>query len=407
MSLSRSRREVANFKLNTLLEITEAINDNLETSLLLEKYNTILKSELTIGKCMLFNNSKGWQLISNYGFSPDAANNINIENDLASYEDITTVPSFEGKDGNDFDIVIPVFHKEKPMAYVIIGDIDENVQGMSPAIKHLRFIQTLTNIILVAIENQRLYSESLRQEALKKELELASKMQGMLIPDEDSLPKDDDFLFSTYYLPHLQVGGDFFDIIQLSENEIGFCIADVSGKGIAAALLMSNFQASLRALFTKESNLEELVIKLNDIVNRNAKGEKFLTMFLGRYNKVSRNLEYINSAHLPPLLYHHPSKEMNMLESGCIGMGMLDELYNIQVGNIHVKEGSKIICFTDGLTELKFGGEIRDDFINVNQAISNNKSIDENIKSIISQLNNTKDKELIFDDITIVGIQFM
>jgi phosphoserine phosphatase RsbU/P len=300
-----------------------------------------------------------------------------------------------------------VFHKENALAYVIIGDIEENVRGLSPAIKHLRFIQTLTNIVLVAIENQRLYQDSLRQEALKKELELASKMQGMLIPDNKSLPKDSSFIFSTFYLPHLEVGGDFLDIIQLSEDEIGFCVADVSGKGIAAAILMSNFQASLRALFTKEVGLHDLIIKLNDIVNRNAKGEKFLTLFLGRYDKRTRNLEYVNSAHLPPLLYCGDTKKLEELESGCIGLGMLDEIYDIKLGNIKIEKNSKILCFTDGLTELKFGGTVKDDFLQLESYLTNVDTIDVNIEQIVGQLNAIKADNLIFDDITILGIHFL
>ena len=162
-----------------------------------------------------------------------------------------------------FDIVIPVYNNNSPLAYVLIGDIVEEGEGVSPTIKHLHFIQTLSNIIIVSIENMRLFQESLRQIAIKKELELASRMQNMLIPKNSELPQNDKIWITSFYHPHLDVGGDYYDFINLSENEVGFCIADVSGKGISAALLMSNFQANLRALFSSEISLPALVEKLN------------------------------------------------------------------------------------------------------------------------------------------------
>jgi len=155
---------------------------------------------------------------------------------------------------------------------------------MSPVLKHLTFIQTISNIIIVAIENIRLHKESLRQEALKKELELAAKMQQMLIPDNRHMPRNPEIVVNGFYFPHYEVGGDYYDCIKLSDTKTGFCIADVSGKGMSAAILMSNFQASFRALFTADTDLEQLIHKLNSIVVLNAAGERFITFFVARYD---------------------------------------------------------------------------------------------------------------------------
>ena len=160
------------------------------------------------------------------------------------------------------DIIIPVFNNNVHLAFVFIGDIEEEGEGMSPVLKHLNFIQTISSIIIVAVENIRLFNESLRQEAIKKELELAARMQKVLIPDNTHMPQNPKVVVNGFYYPHYEVGGDYYDCIRLSETKTGFCIADVSGKGISAAMLMSNFQASLRALFTHDVDLEALVIKL-------------------------------------------------------------------------------------------------------------------------------------------------
>ena len=175
---------------------------------------------------------------------------------------------------------------------------------MSPVLKHLNFIQTISSIIIVAIENIRLFNESLRQEALKKELELASRMQKMLIPDNSHMPRNPKVIVNGFYYPHYEVGGDYYDCIKLSDTKTGLCIADVSGKGISAAMLMSNFQASLRALFTHDIQLETLVHKAQFNCDVNAAGEKFITFFVARYDHESGMLEYINAAHNPPVLYN-------------------------------------------------------------------------------------------------------
>ena len=261
---------------------------------------------------------------------------------------VTNDPSYKG-----VDIIIPVFNNQVPLAYILIGDIEEEGEGVSPVLKHLNFIQTISSIIIVAIENIRLFGESLRQEALKKELELAARMQTMLIPRENQLPSKGKIIVNGFYFPHYEVGGDYYDCLKLSENKTGFCIADVSGKGMSAAILMSNFQASFRALFTHEIKLESLVRKLNSIIVENASGEKFITFFVARYDHLTGLLEYINAAHNPPVLYNTSTGEVLHLKSCCVGIGMLDEIPYVEQQEFTIDNYSKIVCYTDGLSELK------------------------------------------------------
>jgi sigma-B regulation protein RsbU (phosphoserine phosphatase) len=232
---------------------------------------------------------------------------------------------------------------------LLIGDIDEQKIEISPTIKHLPFVQTLTNIIIVAIENKRLVRESLLQVASRKELELASEMQNMLFPDK--LPDNNQLSIHAYYQPHHQVGGDYYDFIKLNDYEVVFCVADVSGKGVSAALLMANFQANLRALFKHNTSLTEIIHELNTLVFDNAKGEKFITIFLARYNLVTRMLTYINAGHNPPLMIC--SNTLLQLTTGGIGVGMLPEIPRIREGVVHVSPQTVLLCYTDGLVEQK------------------------------------------------------
>lgn len=401
------RLEQTTFKLRALLNITLAINENLTQDELLQHYEDMLHRDLNIGKLLLFKKGDSWRCILNKGYSGEFVRKIDVEKDLLKYDEI----SFEWANKSEstlgtYDIVVPVQHKGNPIAYVIIGDVDEDTEGVSPIIKHLNFIQTLSNIIIVAIENMRLFNESLRQEAMRKELELASKMQSMLIPNQGSLPKNKRVYMTAFYHPHLEVGGDYYDYIELSKDEFGFCISDVSGKGISAALLMSNFQANLRALFSHEISLPALIEKLNERVINAANGEKFITLFIGKYNFKTRELEYINAGHNHPFLYRKDLNELVYLDKGCVGIGMLDEIPVIRKGSITIEGPAKVLCYTDGLVELLDGKGVSFGTGEIEECLMNNYPIQENIDRVINKQGIIEGSAKIFDDISILGLEF-
>lgn len=169
------------FKLNLILKITQAINENLSINELLQQYKHILFEELKIGKIAVYKFNSCWKILLVSGISKECINRIEIEKHLSSISEITYISRELPEVFWSFDFIIPVIHKNSVLAYILIGDIDEEMEGMSPAIKHLRFIQTISNIIIVAMENKRLYKQLLIQEAFKKEMELASKIQNLLI----------------------------------------------------------------------------------------------------------------------------------------------------------------------------------------------------------------------------------
>lgn len=341
-------RRIRDLKLSSLLDITKAINSNFSTDLLFKLYEDILKNQLEIGKVALYSNNNGWRLAMCYGVDPSELKLV-VEKDLVPIKDITEVtfttdPRFMG-----WDTIIPVYHKNNPLAYVLISDINQETLGSSAIIKHMPFVQTLTNIIVVAIENKRLAKENIRQEGVRKELELAREMQKLLFPDV--LPDNEEMQVSAFYQPHHQVGGDYYDFIRVNENESIFCMADVSGKGVSAAILMANFQANLRAQVNHTTSLSDLIKELNAKVISNAKGEKFITLFIARYNTQTRIMTYINAAHNPPLLLSDGM--VSLLNTGCTGLGMFDEIPTIREGVLHISPGSVLVCYTDGLIELE------------------------------------------------------
>ncbi|MDR3094085.1 MAG: PP2C family protein-serine/threonine phosphatase [Bacteroidales bacterium] len=407
---NNAAKQTLKFKLDLLLDITRTINDNQPVEILLDKFTHILRNHLKIGKVVMYKNDHNqWTCLLNSGAFPEVIDAIEVERDLLSFTEITLVVSDE-KLLPGFDIVIPVYNNNVPIAYVLIGDIEEEMEGISPVIKHLQYIQTISNIIVVAIENIRLFQDSLQQEAIRKELELASQMQNMLIPATHNLPNNDRIRLASFYKPHYEVGGDYFDCIRLSNDEIGFCVADVSGKGLAAALMMSNFQATLRALFTSDITLNTLLQKLNKRVAESAQCEKFITLFIARYNMVTHQLEYVNAGHPSALLYHTTSRQLDLLESSTIAVGMLEELPVVNVHRAVIDEHSLLLSYTDGMVEVVSEtneGEVDSAFYVLENAIRNSPDIETTVETIIEAQNLRGTNKAIFDDITLLGIEFL
>jgi phosphoserine phosphatase RsbU/P len=400
MQETRRAPRMKDFKLNALLDITKAINNNQPVSELLTIFEDIIRNKLNIGKLVLFSHDGiGWQRLLSFGDAQHFSS-INPDHDFAGITEITTVDFSQQSLHRSFEIIIPVFHKAQPLAYVLIGDLNEDENGMSAAIKHLPFVQTLTNIIVVAIENKKLFRENLKRAAMHRELELAWEVQRMLFPEK--LPHNEYLDMDALYLPHQSVGGDYYDFIQLNENEVAFCVADVSGKGVPAALLMSNFQASLQILLRHITDLSQLVHELNSKVIRNSKGEKFITLFIAKYNTQTHVLNYINAGHNPPLLVD--KDHSNLLTVGCTGLGMFDELERVREGIVNVNSGALLICYTDGLVEQsnereeEFGMERVTRIVRANAA----KTPMEINQILLTQLNVHKGDRSYIDDIALI-----
>ena len=229
----------------------------------------------------------------------------------------------------------------------------------------------------------------------------------MLIPADNKLPASKSILIKAFYHPHFEVGGDYYDCLALNDHVVGFCIADVSGKGISAAILMSNFQANLKALFTHGTPLPQLVEELNQRVMESANGEKFITLFIGQFDSKTKKLDYINAGHNPPLLFEKKKKEMTLLGNGCVGMGMLDQIPVIETGHKIIEEPTKLLCYTDGLIELVDENGVEFGTKNIERLLFNQQTIDKNIDEIIVEQKILTGSTAIFDDITILGLEFI
>ncbi len=338
-------------ELNALLEVTQAINKDTPTPVLIQMLQVILKSYLQVGKLrFLIEKDGSFILLSKYGGDIEPVgilhraclklNKSKLPTPLSDHTDVLL---------KKYDYFIPIYHKKKALAFALIGDFNTTGELLN---NDLNFIQTVINVIVVALENKKLFRERLQSERFQREMELAVEVQNMLIPLKAY--KDTSVEVSARYIPHQNIGGDYFDFIRLNDNEFLWCIADVSGKGISAALLMANFQASLHAWAAVEENLTTIIERLNKIVINNTKGERFITLFLAKYNQKTNKLNYINAGHNATVLYLNDNAVT--LKLGTTMIGVFDELPFINQGEIDVEPGSLIVNYTDGLMDHEHQG---------------------------------------------------
>lgn len=342
---SSTENSLKELELNALLEVTQAINSNLPEESLYKIYKFTMLANFNVKKLALFVLGEKWDCKVSFG-AQKKLYDIELPD---SFSELKNTIAIEGEDDSfgEFDIAIPVLHKEKLLAVMFVGDI-KKYHISSSLETGTTFLEALTNIILVAIENKKLVRRQLEQEAINKELEIAQQVQQFLFPKE--LPQTEDLHIAAHYLPHHNVGGDYYDYIPLTNDRFILCIADVSGKGIPAALIMSNFQASLRTLVRKANDLKEIVEELNHQINYSGNGESFITFFIALYDGQKHMLEYINCGHNLPILCLNEGP-IQLLDKGTTVLGMFNPLPFNNLGTFMNVKKFTLLCYTDGLTE--------------------------------------------------------
>ena len=338
----------AKFQFRRILEITSAINNNESAQSLFAIFKDILEQDLRLPHLLFYTHEKGqWEKVIHLGF-PDWTDQF-PEKELLNYHQITSLGVADNESLPGVEMVIPVYHKERILGVALLQDQEDEVNRVSPLIKNLNYIQSLANIIMVAIENKRMAREELNQERIRNEMKLAGQIQKDLLPQ--NLPYNNHLKAAAFHQSHDRVGGDYYDIIEVRPGEYVFCMADISGKGVSAALIMSNFQASFRTLIRMGFPIPIALHELNRVIVENTKGANFLTLFIGHYNADTRELKYVNCAHPEAILIEEGI--ITPLPSTLPGIGMLDELPDHDVNSLELIPGAYLVCSTDGVTEAE------------------------------------------------------
>lgn len=384
-------------QINRLLNITQAINNNVNAKGLFEMYENFLSWEMGIKKMALFlkEPDSNWSCSASLGLD-DALLKHDIQQHLESFKQLKNIDDETHPLIKEFDVVIPVHHKDMPLAYVLIG-VEEEEEDL---FNKVQLITAVTNIIAVAIENKRLFKKELEQQRIQKELELAGAMQRLLIPDQ--FPKGKGYELASIYQPKLGVGGDYFDYIEPVEGQFTFCIGDISGKGVAAALLMANFQAMFHSLVYQEWDLEALIRALNKAVLRITNGEKFITFFIAEYDLRTQTLRYINAGHNPPFLIMNG--KVQRLDKGCVFLGSFNDIPRCEIGEINIQGEALILTYTDGLTDVRNEqGEFLEDEFGHDFMLKNYTLDAEAFNAeLMNKINNFKGNTVFPDDLTVL-----
>ena len=196
-----------------------------------------------------------------------------------------------------------------------------------------------------------IYNLALRKQA--QEYDEAREIQERLLPKQ--IPQMPGLEISGGWRPARIVGGDYFDVLKLSEGKLSLCIGDVSGKGMPAALLMSNLQAVVKALATDDTPPAELMAKANRVMWRNTTEDKFITLFYALVDAERKTLQFTNAGHNAPVLTRRDGNQVRLEEGGLIVGAFQDSTYG--QGQIELQPGDRLVLFTDGITEAANGEE--------------------------------------------------
>jgi len=221
----------------------------------------------------------------------------------------------------------------------------------------LNLLTVMANVAAIRIETSRLNEVEQNEKLYAKELSQAAQIQQGLLPA--SAPIVPGYELSGYNAACRTVGGDYYDFLPFPDGTIGLIVADVSGKGLPASLMMTSLQARVHVLFEDGTNLAQKVTKLNSAVARNCPAGKFITFFMGVLDPMTGEFTYCNAGHNPPLIVRADGS-VEKLEAGGIVLGILP-VSKFEEAKAHVGPGDTIVLYSDGVTE-QFAPDVDEEF---------------------------------------------
>jgi len=223
----------------------------------------------------------------------------------------------------------------------------------------LSVLQLLTSQVAIIIEKVRLHDQVVEKKRIQAQLEIARSVQLELLPDND--PAIPNFDISAYIFPAEEVSGDYYDWVEIFDDQIGIIVADAVGKGVPAALLMAFLRASLRSCVQIGYAPHIALSKVSNLLWDSVEEHQFITSIYGILDSTNKTFVFSNAGHNPPLLIK-PDGEYRFVEYGDLPLGMFfDTRYHQHF--IRFERGQVMVLYTDGITEAanendeEYGGE--------------------------------------------------
>jgi serine phosphatase RsbU (regulator of sigma subunit) len=269
--------------------------------------------------------------------------------------------------------------------------------------EHLNILTTLASVASIRVENASLLDERLIRERMERELELATEIQQRFQPSAPPMVAGYEFQgisFSCY-----EIGGDYYDFVPRHDGKMLVALGDVSGKGTAAALLMSSVHAAIHAQVAAKTVLDEAITSVNRYLAENTPANRFVTLFAGELDPTNGKFRYINAGHNPPLIGKLDGT-VQQLSSGGLPLGIIADA-EFEAGEVTLEPGESLVIYSDGVNEAnnlagdEFGMERLIQVVSSNLK-SSASGMRDKVESALSEFTQTAPAN---DDITLVIVK--
>jgi sigma-B regulation protein RsbU (phosphoserine phosphatase) len=252
-------------------------------------------------------------------------------------------------------VVVPLRTKNEVVGVLLLGPPTAREQYTTA---ERQVLSNSGEVFALMLENARLTDRTVEQEKVRRDLAMAAEVQRRLLPPQ--APRSFAATFAAFTLPARTIGGDYYDFLDLGGEQVGIAVADVSGKGISAALIMSVVQASLRVISSQRHlSLSQLAAQMNGFLYQSTGDNKYATFFYAQVEERGQRLRYVNAGHNPPYLVRCANGTTEIIEL-CVGgtvLGLFPDV-EFQEADIDLRPGDLLVAYTDGVTEaLNAAGE--------------------------------------------------
>lgn len=339
------------YELNTLFDLSKDFNMMVDREEIVRVFKFAMLGQMLIRKFFFILEHEGKrEVVTTSGINSkpqkrDINNLFELDDDLVQVDENLReeVPFLRE---NDIQAIIGLQFQNEKIALVGVGPRANKERYTT---SDFNFLRSLGNLALLSVQKTYLLEERIEKERLEEELNIAKGIQKGLLPDP--IPQSDGLDIAAVNISSLQVGGDYFDILETPEKNLLLAIGDVTGKGIPAALLMANLQAMLHVLLPVDITLGEASNRVNDIIYRNTPSDKFITFFWALYDPRNSGFKFVNAGHNPPLWFKDGYDEPKELEEGGLILGAMPTMTPYTEQTITLSPGDLLVLYTDGVTE--------------------------------------------------------
>jgi sigma-B regulation protein RsbU (phosphoserine phosphatase) len=310
---------------------------------------------------------------------------------------------YEFLDKRNVILAIPAFKEKSIIGALLVGDKRRDGYLSN---SDIRYLETVTFQIQQLFENDRLFRDYIAQSSFERELEIASYIQLRLFPKK--APGRRGLAISFYNRPYLKVTGDYFDFINIDRNNTAIVLGDISGHGLAAAMVLSMTSSITNAMLKEKKSIERTVLEINHFLNFRYRGIELITLFIGIFNKKTREMIYINAGHCTPIFIKNNGGGLSFLEGRSKILGA-DPSANYFSSKFTLNKRDELFFYTDGVIEIydEKNNELFSEK-NLIELISKNRNLDiqGKINAVLENINRF-DGETIKDDITLIGVKVL